>query len=243
MSIWGEGSRVGVAVHADANNLKPSLKFVAKPRLDYVPSSIVEDAIDRFVRAVLESVGDASDGLGTEYRQPQSERTEPSAAAWRKLEAMLGFDPDVAPDGLVPPIPSSIPIASRDGIDLDPVDLANPDQLLWLRALIWPEHLERHQQLIDAAAEFEHSDIRMHAGNSSRVLPALIETIPPRSRHGRLLHHRALPVSPRKPPAHRRYARRRQRYKACMADRAWGERPGTLHRALPERCGRDRIAG
>ena len=101
VSIWGEGSRVGVAVHADANNLKPSLKFVAKPRLDYVPSSIIEDAIDRFVRAVLESVGDASDGLGTEYRQLQSERTEPSVAAWRKLEAMLGFDPDDAPDGLV----------------------------------------------------------------------------------------------------------------------------------------------
>ena len=91
----------GIAVHADANNLKPSLKFVAKPRLDYVPSSIIEDAIDRFVRAVLESVGDASDGLGTEYRQLQSERTEPSVAAWRKLEAMLGFDPDDAPDGLV----------------------------------------------------------------------------------------------------------------------------------------------
>ena len=178
MSIWGEGSRVGVAVHADANNLKPSLKFVAKPRLDYVPSSSIEDAIDRFVRAVLESVGDASDGLGTEYRQLQSERTEPSVAACRKLEAMLGFDPDDAPDGLVPLIPSSIPIASRDGIDLDPVDLANPDQLLWLRALIWPEHLECHQQLIDAAEEFEHSDIRMHAGDSSRVLPALIETIP-----------------------------------------------------------------
>ena len=101
VSIWGEGSRVGVAVHADANNLQPSLKFVAKPRLDYVPSSIIEDAIDRFVRAVLESVGDASDGLGTEYRQLQSERTEPSVAAWRKLEAMLGFDPDDAPDDLV----------------------------------------------------------------------------------------------------------------------------------------------
>ena len=101
VSIWGEGSRVGIAVHADANNLKPSLKFVAKPRFDYVPSSSIEDAIDRFVRAVLESVGDASDGLGTEYRQLQSERTEPSVAAWRKLEAMLGFDPDDAPDGLV----------------------------------------------------------------------------------------------------------------------------------------------
>ena len=101
MSIWGEGSRVGVAVHADANNLQPSLKFVAQPRLDYVPSLTVEAAIDRFVRNVLEHVGDASDGLDAEYRQLQAERAEPSVAAWRKLEAMLGFDPDDAPDGLV----------------------------------------------------------------------------------------------------------------------------------------------
>ena len=60
-------------------------------------------------------------------------------------------------------------VASRDGIDLDPIDLANPDQLLWLRALIWPEHVERHQQLIDAAIEFEDSDIRLHAGDASYV--------------------------------------------------------------------------
>ena len=71
----------------------------------------------------------------------------------------------------------TIPVASRDGIDLDPVDLANPDQLLWLRALIWPEHVERHQQLIDAATEFKDSDIRMHAGDATRVLPTLIESV------------------------------------------------------------------
>ena len=101
VSIWGEGSRVGIAVHADINNLKPSLKFVAQPLLDYVPSPTFEDAIDRFIQDVLEDVGDASDGLNAEYRQLQSERTEPAVAAWRKLEAMLGFDPDEAPDGLV----------------------------------------------------------------------------------------------------------------------------------------------
>ena len=101
MSIWGEGSRVGIAVHADANNLKPSLKFVAQPRLDYVPSLTVEAAIDRFIRDVLEHVGRASDGLDAEYRQLQAERADSTVAAWRTLEAMLGFDPDNAPDGLV----------------------------------------------------------------------------------------------------------------------------------------------
>ena len=54
-----------------------------------------------------------------------------------------------------------------------------------LRALIWPEHLERHQQLIDAAAEFEHDDIRMHAGDASRgALPPLPSVISVASRDG-----------------------------------------------------------
>ena len=101
VSIWGEGSRVGVAVHTDASNLKPSLKFVAQPQLNYVPSLTVEDVIDRFVTDVLKRVGDTSDGLEAEYRQLQSERDDPTVAVWRKLEAMLGFDPDDAPDGLV----------------------------------------------------------------------------------------------------------------------------------------------
>ena len=101
VSIWGEGSRFGVAVHADATNLQPSLKFVAPPRLDYVPSSTVEEAIDQFLRDVLKHVGAACDGLDAEYRQLRSERTDPEVAAWRTLEAMLGFDPDDAPEGLV----------------------------------------------------------------------------------------------------------------------------------------------
>ena len=97
---------------------------------------------------------------------------------WGSDGAQIRLEAELRGSGELPPIPSAIPVASRDGIDLDPVDLANPDQLLWLRALIWPEHVERHQQLIDAAAEFKDSDIRMHAGDATRVLPPLIESIP-----------------------------------------------------------------
>ncbi len=96
---------------------------------------------------------------------------------WGLEGAQISLEAELRGDGELPPIPPAIPVASRDGIDLDPVDLANPDQLLWLRALIWPEHVERHQQLIDAATEFKHSDIRMHAGDAARVLPALIESV------------------------------------------------------------------
>ena len=98
---------------------------------------------------------------------------------WGLDGAQIRLEAELRGNGELSPIPSGIPVASRDGIDLDPVDIANPDQLLWLRALIWPEHVERHQQLIHAATEFKDSDIRMHAGDATRVLPALIESIPP----------------------------------------------------------------
>ncbi len=97
---------------------------------------------------------------------------------WGLRGAQIRLEAELRGNGELPPIPSAIPVASRDGIDLDPVDLANPDQLLWLRALIWPEHVGRHQQLIDAATEFKDNDIRMHAGDAALVLPALVESVP-----------------------------------------------------------------
>ena len=97
---------------------------------------------------------------------------------WGSDKARIRLEAELRGAGVLPPLPSAIPIASRDGIDLDPVDLANPDQLLWLRALIWPEHVEHHQQLIDAAAEFDHSAIRMLTGDGSQILKALIKSVP-----------------------------------------------------------------
>ncbi len=46
-------------------------------------------------------------------------------------------------------------IGSRIGVDLHPVDLGDPDRARWLRALVWPDELERFARLsaaIDAAA-------------------------------------------------------------------------------------------
>ena len=78
----------------------------------------------------------------------------------------------------MPLLEESIPIASRDGIDLNPIDLSNPDQLLWQRALIWPEHRERHRQLIEAGAELDASPVRLHRGDATELLPDLLKEIP-----------------------------------------------------------------
>ena len=88
-------------VHADAHNLQRSLRFLADPMLEYVAWSTAETAIDTFIDDVLQDAGADCDGLGQEYRALCDERADAAASRWRRLEAMLGFDPDGAPEGVV----------------------------------------------------------------------------------------------------------------------------------------------
>ncbi|MCY3591206.1 MAG: DUF2332 domain-containing protein [Acidobacteria bacterium] len=97
---------------------------------------------------------------------------------WGREAARVELEADLRGPGTLPAPPLEIPVASRDGIDLSPIDLADPDELLWLRALIWPEHVERHAQLVDAAAELKQSPIGLHRGDASRDLSHLLERVP-----------------------------------------------------------------
>ena len=58
---------------------------------------------------------------------------------------------DCEPRGAIPEL--TIPkVVSRTGIDLNPLDVTKPDDVAWLRALLWPEHTDR-RALMDAAIE------------------------------------------------------------------------------------------
>ena len=97
---------------------------------------------------------------------------------WGASSSRIHLEAELKGSRSFPPLVRDISVASRDGIELDPVDLTNVDQLLWLRSLIWPEHVERHQQLVDAAEELANSDIRLHEGDATEVLPDLMSSIP-----------------------------------------------------------------
>lgn len=114
VSLWGEGSRTAVMVHADAHNLQRALRFDADPGLEYVPSSTAERAIDTFIDHVLQDTGTDCDGLDQEFRDLRAERADPDASRWRRIEAMLGFDPDDAPEALVTDYET---MSERFGID------------------------------------------------------------------------------------------------------------------------------
>lgn len=75
--------------------------------LDVVATSIdgaaYEEATDAFFDEVLKSYSCSEDSqtLHALLTQLKDERSHPELSAWRKLEALLGYDPDEAPDELL----------------------------------------------------------------------------------------------------------------------------------------------
>ncbi len=69
-------------------------------------------------------------------------------------------------------------VNSRCGIDINPLDVCNDDDVEWLRALLWPEHLDR-LALLNAAIEVARPDPpRLVRGDVIAVLPAEVATAP-----------------------------------------------------------------
>lgn len=69
---------------------------------------------------------------------------------------------DLRPDNLHIPR-----LASRLGLDLHPVDVRDPDQDLWLRALVWPDQPERATQLLAAIALARPEPPRLIRGDAA----------------------------------------------------------------------------
>jgi len=70
-------------------------------------------------------------------------------------------------------------IGSRIGIDLNPVDMTDPRERLWLRALVWPEN-QHEADLLSAALESVASDPpTIVAGDAIDVCPTVSRRLPP----------------------------------------------------------------
>ncbi len=81
-------------------------------------------------------------------------------------------------DGIRPPraVPS---IASRTGLDLDPVDPTDPASAAWLEALVWPEHEDRLATLRAALEIRRETPVTMVAGDATHHLPHVLDGLPP----------------------------------------------------------------
>lgn len=81
--------------------------------------------------------------------------------------------------GALPSIPEPFPdIALRVGIDLSPIDLSDPEAILWLRALIWPEHSERVEILKGAIEIARRDPPTLFAGDALDLLPEVLDSAP-----------------------------------------------------------------
>lgn len=77
------------------------------------------------------------------------------------------------------PLPERLPAVSyRVGLDLTPIDVRDVDAVRWLRALIWPEHLDRMRALDAAVALARQHPPRLIAGDAAETLPALLAEVP-----------------------------------------------------------------
>jgi hypothetical protein len=77
-----------------------------------------------------------------------------------------------------PPSGPTPAVASRVGLELNPVDLSDPYWRDWLKALIWPDQVERFTRLETAIAIAgrEKQDIR--AGDALDLLPDALAEVP-----------------------------------------------------------------
>ena len=83
------------------------------------------------------------------------------------------------------PLPTARPeIAWRAGIDLNPLDVRDPDAMAWLETLVWPEQEDRRTRLAHAVEVAREDPPRIVRGDLLEELPALVAE---GSEHGTVL--------------------------------------------------------
>jgi hypothetical protein len=96
---------------------------------------------------------------------------------------IAGSDPDAptlrcTPRGPVP-LPSRLPvIAWRAGLDLNPLDVTDDDDVRWLSCLVWPGEDDREARLAAAVASARRDPPAVHRGDLLTDLPALAAAAP-----------------------------------------------------------------
>jgi hypothetical protein len=77
------------------------------------------------------------------------------------------------------PVPTGVPeVVARAGIDLNPLDPADPEDVAWLQALIWPGMDERRDRLGAAAAIAAREPAEIVRGDLVEQLPGLVARMP-----------------------------------------------------------------
>jgi len=78
----------------------------------------------------------------------------------------------------VPPLGPAPRLASRVGLERDPVDLSSRDERDWLKALVWPDHVARFARLEKALEIYGAARPEIRKGDALSLLPDALRAIP-----------------------------------------------------------------
>lgn len=103
ITISSDGERLVLLAKPTRSRPEEPLRYLADMAI-VVRAAEFEDAVDRFVEQVrgqLRAEGIADTNLDGIWRDLVEERRDPTASAYRKFEALLGYDPDEANEGTI----------------------------------------------------------------------------------------------------------------------------------------------
>ncbi|MEV5709025.1 DUF2332 domain-containing protein [Actinoallomurus sp. NPDC052274] len=138
-----------------------------------IAMSVIADRCDRPVHLIEVGASAGVHLLFDRYRYVISGRTSGPADADVTIETKwLGSD-------LPPAYDRCPPIAGRTGVDINPVDVTDPDERLWLRALVWPENQQEADLLSAAFHQLIEYPVDVIAGDAIDICPSLGRRLPP----------------------------------------------------------------
>ena len=77
------------------------------------------------------------------------------------------------------PLPDAAPtVAWRAGVDLNPLDVRDPDDVRWLECLVWPERLDRLDRLGDAVRVARAEPPHLVRGDLNQTVQELVAQAP-----------------------------------------------------------------
>ena len=93
------------------------------------------------------------------------------------IDSAVNLSTELRGEGL-PPLGEMPTVFGRIGIDLNPLDVTNPDDVAWLDALIWPEHTSRRALLRNAIAVAQQYPVELVQGDAIAQIGKVAERFP-----------------------------------------------------------------
>jgi hypothetical protein len=104
-------------------------------------------------------------------------RSGERVACWGQADTTPVLECELRGSAL-PPLPEALEPVARRGLELEPIDLADPLALRWQRALIWPEHVLRTRLLEQALAHAADVPVEIEQGDATCDLAAAVGRLP-----------------------------------------------------------------